>query len=32
MRTRRNVAGLLAVTALAIGLLKGRVRRYLIKE
>jgi signal peptidase I len=32
MRTRRNVAGLLAVTALAIGLLKGRIRRYVIEE
>ncbi len=32
MRSRRNIAGLLAVTALAVGLLKGRVRRYIIAE
>lgn len=32
MRTRRNVAGLLAVIALAIGVMKGRIRRYVVEE
>lgn len=32
MRTRRNVAGFIAVAALGFGLLKGRMRRYVVAD